>query len=326
VDPTNYSTYLDGHEGDENSISIYYNNLDFTDFGTNSQWAAWVYDNPGVDTREPFADLNGNDQWDPGEPYRDYDGNGVYTDRDGIYGEFIVRDSVAGDTFWFAGDGVPDFAGPPPPPSPILTVTTSPGKVVLTWDGTETESFEDSFLKLPDFEGYRIYMSRTGQLGQYTLIADYDIIDYDSTYLDTTVTPPVQRLWDLPPRRLSEFPEGYNPEDHPDIWVPNGWNTGLDAIAEGDTIYSFTVSGLSETVGLYFAVTAFWNRRRRSTPSLYIPLPAERRRSRYMYIPTLTRRATRFIISSRVMRIQIDRAIRSLTEEFGFRDFQRKAP
>jgi hypothetical protein len=40
-------------------------------------------------------------------------------------------------------------------------------------------------------------------------------------------------------------------------WVPYGWNSGFDAIVEGDKIYSFSVSQLSETVGLYFAVTAY---------------------------------------------------------------------
>ncbi len=288
ADPRNFLTYLDTHEGDENSIRNYYNNLNFTDFATNSQWASWVYDNPGVDTAEPYADLNDNGQWDPGEPYRDYDGNGVYTYADGVLGDSGTHyrvtcnaDFTVCDTFWFAGDGVPDFAGPPPPPSPILTVAAAPGNVVLTWDGTATEIFEDNFLRLPDFEGYRIYMSRTGQLGQYTLLADFDRIDFDYFFLDETVTPPVWRTWDLPPATLEEllgtqldpndtsstpalFPTDPDSLDwiadyiaSSENWIPYGWNTGFDAIAEGDHIYSFTLSDLSETVGLYFAVTSY---------------------------------------------------------------------
>ncbi|MDD4052800.1 MAG: hypothetical protein PHR28_13000, partial [candidate division Zixibacteria bacterium] len=30
--------------------SIFYDKLDFTDLGTNSRWASWIFDNPGVDT------------------------------------------------------------------------------------------------------------------------------------------------------------------------------------------------------------------------------------------------------------------------------------
>lgn len=283
VDPTNFQRFLYNQTTNEASIRQFYNSLDFTDFATNSQWAAWVYDNPGVDTREPFADLDEDDEWDPGEPYRDYDGNGVYTDRDGFFGYFnadtISLDPLVIDTFWYAGDDVPDFAGPPPPPSPLLTAAAAPGRVVLTWDGKETEKYVDSFLKLPDFEGYRIYMSRTGQLGQYTLIADYDKVDFDYFYLDTTVTPAVWKTWDLPPHTLEELLGTYtDPNDttsmlfpsDPDSldwvanyvassanWIPYGWNTGFDVIAEGDSIYSFTISDLSETVGLYFAVTAY---------------------------------------------------------------------
>ncbi len=52
TNPTNYSTNLanPGQTQDSASILAYYNNLNFLDFATNSQWAEWVYDNPGVDT------------------------------------------------------------------------------------------------------------------------------------------------------------------------------------------------------------------------------------------------------------------------------------
>lgn len=283
VDPTNYTMNLANTTNNETLVRQFYENLDFTDFATNSQWASWVYDNPGVDTAEPYADLNDNGQWDEGEPYRDYDGNGVYTDADGIYGDGF-RVTPEGDTFWFAGDGVPDFKGPPPPPSPDLQIVTAPGSVILTWEGDYTESFEDNFLRLPDFEGYRIYMSRTGQLGQYTLLADYDRVDFDYYYLDNTVTPPVWRTWDLPPATYEEllgtqldpndtsmtaprFPTDPDSlwwvEDYvasSENWIPYGWNTGFGTVEgnqTGDHIYSFSMDNLSETVGIYFSVTAY---------------------------------------------------------------------
>ncbi len=163
---------------------------------------------------------------------------------------------VDGDTIWIKGDGVPDFRGPPPPASPSLTIDTEPGKVSLRWNGSRTQNDVDIFSGLTDFEGYRIYMSSSGRLGEYTLLADFDIIDYDSTYLDSTATPIVWRLWDQPPRPLSEFPPGFDP-DTSQYWVPHSWNAGLDRIAIDDTLYSYMIDGLSETTGLYFSVTAY---------------------------------------------------------------------
>ncbi len=264
-DPSNYTRNLQNSTGDSSSVSRFYDNLDFLDFATNAQWADWVYDNPGVDTAEPYADLNGDSTYNAGEPYRDYDGNGVYTPADGYVGDEGTHFNItpAGDTFWFKGDGVPDFQGPPPPPSPQLTLETSPGSVTLSWDGTVTETLPDIFSRVPDFEGYKVYMSRTGQLGDYTLIANYDLIDYDSTWLDTGETPPVWKKWTQPPRRLEEFAAipGYGPDFDPDTsdnWVATGWNRGLATISEpGTAQYSYTVDGLSETIGLWFAVTAY---------------------------------------------------------------------
>ncbi len=258
VDPDNFSNYM-GQPNNEGLVSQFYNNLDFTDFATNAQWADWVYDNPGVDSEEPYADLNDDGEYTPGEPFRDYDGNGIWTGPDGNRGEFTI--TPVGDTFWFKGDGVPDFKGPPPPPAPRLTVDTEPGTVILRWNGALTQSEPDIFSGEIDFEGYRVYMSRSGKLGEYTLIGDWDIIDFDSTWLDTNVTPPVWKLWIQAPRRIEDFVSfGYPDDFDPDIdtnWVAHSWNQGLSGIAIDDTLYTFTLDGLSEAVGLYFAVTAY---------------------------------------------------------------------
>jgi len=55
VDPTNRARYLPGNP------EKYYANLDFSDFATNSLWAAWVYDNPlpGEDTGDGIPDFKG---------------------------------------------------------------------------------------------------------------------------------------------------------------------------------------------------------------------------------------------------------------------------
>lgn len=271
VDPNNFRSNLDGQTNNEASVDIFYENLDFTDFAVNSQWASWVYDNPGIDT-DTTDDVGGPGWWINGTHFR----------------VTCNEDSSVCDTFWFAGDGVPDFAGPPPPPSPILDVAPSPGSVKLDWDGATSEDFIDIFLRKVDFEGYRIYMSRSGQLGDFTLLADYDIVDFDYYFLDTTVTPQVWKTWNEPPHTFEQllgtwadpilgasddsaltfrFPSSADSlgwivdyvEASPN-WIPYGWNSGLAQIegaVVGDSIYTYSISGLSESIGLYFAVTAY---------------------------------------------------------------------
>ncbi len=249
TDPSNYRLHLKDNTADSASVQTYYNNLDFTDFATNAQWADWVYDNPGVDTDSLTDPLH----------YR---------------GEYKI--TAAGDTFWYKGDGVPDFAGPPPPPSPMLSIATETGKVTLTWDGKLTERFVDTFSKKADFEGYRIYMSNSGRSDDYTLVGDYDLIDYDYTWWDTTLSPAQWSKWKKPPRRLDQFPEGFNPnvfraEDLPSDYVPpdtlmahwdsHGWNSGLAAIEAAspnvDSSYRYEMDNLAESQGIYFSVTAY---------------------------------------------------------------------
>ncbi len=76
------------------------------------------------------------------------------------------------------GDGIPDFKGPPPPPVPTLTFETRKGKVKVKWNGKITERSRDSFNGRLDFEGYRVYMSRTGAVEDYALLGSYDKVDF----------------------------------------------------------------------------------------------------------------------------------------------------
>jgi hypothetical protein len=250
-DPENYASNLKNKETDSVSIALYYSKLDFTDFATNAQWADWVYDNPGVDS-----------------------------DHDGInFGKYRI--TATGDTFWYKGDGIPDFAGPPPPPSPLLNIVTAAHTVDVQWDGKRTESFVDNFSKKQDFEGYRIYMSRSGRSDDYTLLGDYDIVDFDLTWNDTTQAPPQWVKWKKTPKRIEAFPSDFNPDVfrwsdlgtdttglNPDLlylahWERHGWNTGLSAVQfnpennNPDTLYHFRMDSLSESQGLYFSVTAY---------------------------------------------------------------------
>jgi len=88
------------------------------------------------------------------------------------------------------GDGTPDFKGPPPPPSPVLSFQTERGKVKIRWNGRASEKSRDSFNGRLDFEGYRIYMSRTGRSDDYALLGSYDREDYKIYWLNKAKQPP----------------------------------------------------------------------------------------------------------------------------------------
>jgi hypothetical protein len=141
----------------------YYRNLDFSDFATNARWAGWVYDNPGVDTPDP-----------------------VTGEGDGYKGKCFIDPSTGECAFYYEGDSIPDFKGPPPPSPPFLSFANEKGKIKVSWNGKSTEQGVDPFTGTHDFEGYRIYMSYTGFPNDWTLLASYDYIDY--------------RMWKLKPK------------------------------------------------------------------------------------------------------------------------------
>ncbi|HEX7400607.1 MAG TPA: hypothetical protein VF369_00385 [candidate division Zixibacteria bacterium] len=87
------------------------------------------------------------------------------------------------------GDGTPDFKGPPPPPSPVLSFQTERGKVKIRWNGRVSEKSRDSFNGRLDFEGYRIYMSRSGRSDDYALLGSYDREDYKIYWLNKAKQP-----------------------------------------------------------------------------------------------------------------------------------------
>ena len=82
------------------------------------------------------------------------------------------------------------YAFPQAPKKPIITITQNDGKVVIYWDGDETERSRDFVTKQQDFEGYKIYRATdanfrdartiTNALGVLTFdkpIAQYDLVD-----------------------------------------------------------------------------------------------------------------------------------------------------
>jgi hypothetical protein len=142
ADPRNFSSYFDPSDP-----APWLSGLNLNDFARNALWAGWVYDTPGFDT-----------------------------DGDGYRGKYRI---IEGDTAYYTGDGIPDYQGPPPPPAPAeLKYTTREGQVRITWNGRRSETTKDPFSFIPDFEGYRVYMSRTLVLDDFALLSSRDNVNY----------------------------------------------------------------------------------------------------------------------------------------------------
>jgi hypothetical protein len=124
------------------------------------------------------------------------------------------------------GDGIPDFTGPPPPPSPVLSFETERGKVKIRWNGKVTERTRDSFNGRLDFEGYRIYMSRTGRTDDYALLGSYDKVDYRIYKLNRDKWP---RVWDW--KVASVSPESLR------SWL-DGRGIGKDSVIGDPSIFT----------------------------------------------------------------------------------------
>ena len=141
-DPNNFSTYWNPLDN-----SAWRERLSTENFAQNAIWAGWVYDSPGFDT-----------------------------DGDGYRGKYRI---IQGDTAYYSGDGIPDFQGPPPPPPPNeLQYTTRAGMIKIRFNGHRTETKKDPFSFVEDFEGYRVYMSRTLRIGDFALLASRDNINW----------------------------------------------------------------------------------------------------------------------------------------------------
>ncbi len=285
--------------------------FNFADLKYNAAWAAWVYDNPMIDT--PVYDW-GNDH---NPAMVDADGSqddGILDTGDGWFGEdrgsdglYAVlppgEDSVAvyyfgqfmgyyngpdrdgtesngrldpGEDSWEgpefiehplhgtldlgymrendilnAGDGIPDFQGPPPPPVPSMVYELTEKEVILRWrmKPSQDPAYQDPFSRKQDFEGYRIYVSNTGLENDFALTADFDLVDFayynlrDSlaTYPDTRTNAPADTFIDN--KHLYRKPVGDN--------------SGLRAIAIDDSAYEFVIEHAHPLFPRWYAVTAY---------------------------------------------------------------------
>lgn len=202
VNPDDFSRYYDFVRPE-----VYYATWDFSDLAKNSMWASWIFDNPGVDT-----DGDGSN-WGK---YRicAYDSQFVCV-YDTVDTDPLVIDTSCdyeytfADTFWYEGDGLPDFRGASPPPPPELWVIDTAGDTLrskilprvngfnqgelrILWNGVRSETARDVFSNKMDFEGYRVYSALSPVATDFTLICSYDIEDFNRYTWN-----PERELWEL---------------------------------------------------------------------------------------------------------------------------------
>ena len=168
--PTNFDNKFDAQ-----NPQIFYNTLNFDSLAATSRWASWVYDNPGVDT-----DSDG---------YRgelrvcNYDSALVsadtFWDGDIIINIIEHYQPTLADTFWYVGDGVPDFKAAGPPPAPKMRIIPETGRLTIRWNGYYSETTRDIFSQVVDFEGYRVYVGRDDRRTSLSLLVSYDQEDFN---------------------------------------------------------------------------------------------------------------------------------------------------
>lgn len=77
------------------------------------------------------------------------------------------------------GDGAADFSGPPPPAAPRVKVEKPDANSLRIKWSDDSERFVDTFIpersRQRDFQGYRLYMSRSGVASDFTKLLDLDL-------------------------------------------------------------------------------------------------------------------------------------------------------
>ncbi len=201
----------------------WYNNLDFSALASNAQRADITYDNPGVDTdgdgnRGKYFTVNCREIDTCLKDYCFYSPDTVY-----CYDERCFTDYIACDTIFYAGDGIPDLKGPSPPPSPQITIHTQPHTIRMVWTGRDIENFYDPFALCEDFEGYNVYAGIGDNPDNMTLMASWDLVNFDRYRYIPTARPSPWVL-DGPPLTLEQIAAQHdpfvNPADYRDKFSP----------------------------------------------------------------------------------------------------------
>jgi len=185
----------------------YLGNLDFSDLLTNAFTARSIYDNPGIDT-----------------------------DGDGYAGEFRLCED---DTVWYRGDGVPDWQVSVAPRAPVFWVEPLEEAAGVRWNGFRSETGTDNIWHERDFEGYRVYLSASGESGSYVCLGSCDVDDFWRFHWDSQLSD-----WQRDSHRfmLEETRLRYAPggaEDH--TWHPLDFSRSSPYTMEGcpDSVFYF---------------------------------------------------------------------------------------
>jgi len=229
----------------QDSVEVYY-------FGSYMGW----YSGPDADGTE----MNG--KLDPGEddwflPDNEYIQDGLFdTEKFGLLDLGYIRNNYILDP----GDGIPDFQGPQPPPVPDIGgsmptefngVFTSETSVILKWtpDPTENPVYQDNFSHIQDFEGYRIYVSNSGLENDFSLVKEYDRIDFAYFSVDDSMATYPDLRTDAPADTIINGQIFYR--------KPMGNNSGLAEIMDEYGNYSYTFQNVHPLFPRWYSVTAF---------------------------------------------------------------------
>ena len=205
-----------------NSPGTFMGQLKFQDLIDNYRWAKKIFDNPGVD-----SDGDG----DSGKFYYNVD------PTTGLYGKV-----------YYTGDGVPDFAGAASPPAPFVRVYPQDSRVTVRWNGKDVENYFDNFSRVKDFEGYRVWIGRSPNDADFSVVGSYDIENYNRYWYNAGT-----RAWDL--RELpftadslrSLYLEDFDPNDYSEPSKPFA-REGLIWIFKPS---EFNASDLSDTTQIH---------------------------------------------------------------------------
>jgi hypothetical protein len=160
------------------------------------------------------------------------------------------------------GDGIPDFQGPPPPPCPDMHIETGDDYVDLIWSrAAMDDSYQDPFSHVQDFEGFRIWVNNTSMDNEFTLLDEFDNVNY--AYFDTDnalrTLPDFGPLGSLPMRETNRGWErqqvGRN-SGFASIAVPVGELQESILLDINDDYWVTTGTGFNETIGAYNSAVA----------------------------------------------------------------------
>ncbi len=206
-----------------------------------------VYYGPDPDGSEQNGKLDPHEEdWLDYLPYHE----GMFEDEYGIFGTLDLK-FMGENQLLDAGDGIPDFQGPPPPEAPDVEVIPLETSVVLRWSKNPSEDPAnlDPFSRVQDFEGYRIYVGNTALENDFSLVAEYDIVDF--AYFNVS-----DSMATYPDSRTNAPSDTFINNIHL-YRKPVGDNLGLRDIQVTDSTYEFVFDDVHALFPRWYSVTAF---------------------------------------------------------------------